>query len=160
MGVDLRLEFSFETELSKKADYCYSCGFVFENKKQKECNNCGIKRGKAKSDEITINTRIGNKVMSFDQNSTGGKSILSLAVRVAMIRMLGLKMLLSDEVCASLDDKNLGLLMNMINTFSEFGIDQIFMISHRATVLDSNVNVIEVNKEIGQNFSTVGVSGG
>lgn len=159
MGVDLRLEFSFENELTRKSDYCYSCGFVYKDKKQKDCV-CGEKRGRAKSDEISINTRVGNKLISFEQNSTGGKSIISLAVRVAMIRMLGLKMLISDEVCASLDDRNVDLLINMLNVFFDFGIDQIMMISHRSNILDSNTNVINVVRDLSENYSTLSISNG
>jgi len=143
MGTDHRLEFSFETELKRKASVCYECGYIFEGS-EKECPECQEPRGKERSDELSIHVLDTGKVQSFEQNSGGGKDLLALAVRIALARFLGSKVLFFDETCGTLDED------------TELGFKQVFMISHRPEVAEALPKNIFVTRHSVEGWSEFG----
>lgn len=146
MGVEYRLEFSFERELKSKATACYVCGYSFDNK-DTSCKVCGKERGNARSEELVVGVRDAGNIQDFDQDSGGGKTLLALAVRVALAKYLGMKVLFLDEVCGSLDVENLKSMIEMVGNLTQEGFDQVFIISHRHEVADAIPNTIVVQRD-------------
>lgn len=135
MGSDIRLKFSFEVELKRKALECPQCGQPFGE--SDECPRCGEARGMARAEEVSIRVVEGGGVQDFEQDSGGGKDLLALAVRIGLCQLLGVRVLFLDEICGSLDDENLRALIRLVTRLPEMGFDQVFVISHRPEVADA-----------------------
>jgi len=141
IGTDHRLSFGFETELRTMADVCHGCGRPFD-KGEKHCGGCGEKRGRKKSNQMTVRVVEGARELSFDQDSGGGKALLAIAMRIAVAKMLGAPLLAIDEACASLDQENLRTYLTMLRGLNSIGFRQVFDVSHRqevAEALDRNI---------------------
>ena len=154
MGQDHRLQFVFERELkSKKEAECAGCGRPWESGERK-CPECSRERGMAVEDVFLPMVREGSATQSFDQDSAGGKSMLALAVRVALARFLGVAVLFLDEADGRLDEYNLEKFVGMLPRLLEQGFKQVFVISHRAYVRDRLEKCVEAVRHDG--WSSVG----
>lgn len=154
IGTEQTLSFSFETELKKKASMCYRCGYVYEDNKEKKCGVCDEKRGKEKSDQLSINVIDAGNVQSYEADSGGGKAILAFAVRIALARFLGIKILFLDEICGSLDDENLRMMIDVVKKLTKrLGFRQVFVISHRPEVAEALPRNILITRYPGEGWS-------
>jgi DNA repair exonuclease SbcCD ATPase subunit len=129
-----RVRFNFRKPQKKKEDFCSDCGGDFEDGK---CITCDKERGVAYSDDFSLRILDGSREQSFGKDSSGGQDLVALALRVALSKFLGVRLLFLDEVCGSLDEKNLQMLIKLIQWLPDFGFDQVFIISHRPQISDS-----------------------
>ncbi|MNC39062.1 hypothetical protein D3C75_876990 [compost metagenome] len=104
---------------------------------------------------------VGGKLTDFSMDSGAGKVMVSIAVRIASIRMLvrrcgiGCSMLFFDEVFAMLDAVNRrGIMEFILDTLREFGFEQIFCISHQKDVSDMLRDNVLITK--GDKYSKIG----
>jgi len=154
MQVEPRVRFSFLSELGEKAKACSSCGAVFESGARR-CSLCGATRGNEVVDKLSVKVVTGGRVQPFKLDSGGGKDLIALAVRIAISKFLGVRVLFLDEVCGSLDDENLRLAVQLISRLTtEEGFDQVFVISHRSEIADALPANIVVEKDSSGEFST------
>ena len=156
MGADHRLLVSFEKEVkSRKEEICSECGTYFLDK-QKECS-CGHKRGKAIVNELSFKINDKGVIRDFEEDSSGGRALLALSFRIALAKYLGLVVLFLDECDYALDAYFLESFVGMINSLTEIGFKQVFVISHKQKVADSFDRNILVTR--GSEFSTVTLEG-
>jgi ABC-type dipeptide/oligopeptide/nickel transport system ATPase subunit len=142
-----RVSFSFQRELKKLEDECQGCGRAFDGS-EKACKHCGEERRNKKSEDISLEVIDANgRTQDFSQDSSGGKALAALALRVALAQHFGFSVLFLDEVCASLDDENLDLMVRLLNRLRSMGFDQVFVISHRQRVRDLLDRLIVVERD-------------
>jgi len=138
IGSDTMLRFDFERELDKPATSCRYCGFIFpKSAKMKQCQDCGEDRGKEMRDEFQVNVVEGETIQPLEADSGGGKTLLGLALRIALSKFVGSSILFLDEICASLDPSNLSKLMKTLVVLPDMGFRQVFVISHRQEIAES-----------------------
>ena len=155
MGAEHRLEFVFEVEKkNKKEDECGICGRVYQ-KGERKCPECGVKRGNAKSDTFEPMVREGEWLRPLELDSQGGRTLLALAMRIALTQFLGIRFLWLDEICGSLDDANVDALIRLLYTLPEMGFDQVFVISHRSKITEALQRNIRVTRFAEEGRSSV-----
>lgn len=88
------------------------------------------------------------------QDSGGGRTLIAVAMRIAVARYFGCPILFFDEVCGQLDDENTDGLSMLLANIHEFGIKQMFLISHQENVRDTFGRFLTVTKT--KNGSTIG----
>jgi DNA repair exonuclease SbcCD ATPase subunit len=146
LKTDIQIEFRNYKELSDKETVCPACGFAYPKGYRKtECENCGKARGFRRKDELSLKMFVNGNESDFESDSGGGKVLVSISLRVALIRMLrrrtgiGCSMLFLDEIFAMLDKVNRKNIMKLIlETLSkDFEFEQIFCISHQADVSEA-----------------------
>ena len=133
LNLSQRIEIAFGVETKKKASSCIHCGSVFGSG-DSVCDKCNKKRGNEISDKLSVVVLDAGNVQTFEQDSGGGKTLLALAVRVALSRFFGVKFLVLDEVCGFLDEENLDRLVFMLYTLLKIGFEQIIIVSHRKEI--------------------------
>jgi hypothetical protein len=142
-----RVAFSFQRELKKLEDSCHECGVVFK-KSEKTCSQCGEERWNKKSEDISLEITDSNgRTQDFNQDSSGGRALVALALRVALAQHFGFNLLFLDEVCGSLDDENLDMLIRLLKRLTSMGFDQVFVISHRERIKDLLDDLIVVERD-------------
>jgi DNA repair exonuclease SbcCD ATPase subunit len=147
VGLPVRVEFKFGRELGKLTDVCPDCGAAYpKTAKVKFCEACGAKRGNAVNDDLVVNVLENGQVQEFEQDSGGGKALVALAVRIALCRFLGARVLFLDEVCGMLDVKNVAALVQVLGRLPDVGFEQVFVISHRQEVADALSKEIRVTR--------------
>lgn len=147
-----RVAFSFQRELKVLEDSCGECGGTFD-KSDKTCQHCGETRRNKRSEDISLEIMDSNgRVQDFAQDSSGGRALAALALRVALAQRFGFNVLFLDEVCGSLDDENLDMLIRLLKRLTTMGFDQVFVISHRQRVREllEHLLVVERDSERGQ----------
>ena len=157
LGSKMKVEFTTQKEVSSKETHCSICGTPFATDK---CGNCGYGYRKNKiKDEIDLKISNGFGDYSFSQNSGGGKVLISLAVRLALAKVLSDKSkrcetLVLDEVFSSLDSCNRDSVSRMIfNTLNNLlGFRKVFVITH-CELNDYNYKKIQILRK--QGFSTI-----
>lgn len=139
LGTDLSVEFSNSKELSSWESHCLACGSEFKKgQKSHSCLECGVDREKKRKNEFQVKIKEGSKETLFHLDSGGGKVLISIAIRIALTRILfrrlGIKfnILILDEVFAQLDAVNRDYVVKLITGYliNEMGFEQIFIISH------------------------------
>jgi len=149
-----RMEFSFQKELKKLEDECSVCGRPFRN--GKKCDTCDSERRNKKSEELSVVITDSNgRRQAFDQDSSGGQALVSLAVRISLAQYFGFNVLFLDEVCGSLDEENLEMLIKLLDKLPGLGFDQVFLISHRQRVMEMLENLIVVERHAEEGWSKV-----
>jgi len=147
VGLPVRVEFKFGRELNRLADVCPDCGAAFpKSAKAKFCEACGSKRGKAINDDLVVNVLENGEEQELEQDSGGGQDLIALAVRIALCRFLGARVLFLDEVCGMLDTKNVSALVQVLGKLTEVGFEQVFVISHRQEVAEALSKEIQVTR--------------
>lgn len=156
LGCDHRLEFSYERELKHLAKACFECGESFpETATVKYCKQCGAKRQRDRTDDLTPMIREGDRVQTYDQDSGAGRSLVALAVRVAMSQFLGAKILFLDEVCSDLDEYHLPIMIRLLHKLPSMGFKQVFVISHQRALAEALPRGIWVTRFQGESRSEV-----
>ncbi len=152
---DIMLRFDFERELDKPATACRYCGYVFpKSAKVKRCE-CGELRGKEMRDEFQVNVVEGESIQPLDADSGGGKTLLGLALRIALSKFVGSSILFLDEICASLDVPNLMKLMKMLVALNKDGFRQVFVITHRREIAETLASNLVVTRNQNKQFSEI-----
>jgi hypothetical protein len=147
LGADFRTEVEFERETRNYVDVCPHCGGGYGKAGAGDCPGCGERRPKATRYEPSFSVKDAAGSHPFDQDSGGGKSLVAIAVRVALARMLGYRVLFLDEVCGKLDDRNLQAFVEMVARLPEVGFSQVFVVSHRPQVATSISRRIVVERD-------------
>lgn len=140
----LRFEFGWERELKDLTPSCTGCGYAYKGAKQKECPSCGTPRGRKRSDELDILVDDGTAELEDVREKSGGARVLvACAIRLAAAAMLrdsrGSQMAfaLVDEPFGALDAANRDLLAkNFASMIGSVGLEQAFVVSHDASLLD------------------------
>lgn len=104
---------------------------------------------------VVVIDQSGRRPLAAD--SGGGKAVLALAVRVALSRMLGAKVLFLDEVCGMLDPMALEDLASMLRALPGLGFEQVFVISHRPEIAETMEHKIVVTRNRASGCSRFGV---
>jgi exonuclease SbcC len=99
----------------------------------------------------------GDKRRSFSLESGGAKVIQSFAARLACALFLSamkgtpMKMVMLDEIAQMLDESNRRRVMDLIvgGLSSEFGLEQILVVSHHQDVVGAIDNLLHVRRERG-----------
>lgn len=139
LRTDLQVEFSNSKELAQWESHCLICGYEFpKGMKGIKCPQCESSKEKKRKNELQVKIIDGGKESLFHMDSGGGKVLLSIAIRIALTRILfrrlGIKfnILILDEIFAQLDTVNRDHVIYLITNYlvNEMGFEQIFIISH------------------------------
>lgn len=131
------IEFATTKEVTSKDTHCSICGGHF-GKNDKVCPSCGFGvRGNKLKDEINFNIYDKGEKLKFGSDSGGGKILISLALRLALSKLLSnrsttCEFLVLDEIFGSLDAVNRDIVSQLVfNTLKNLmGFRQIFVITH------------------------------
>lgn len=152
----IKLEFLTTKEVSTKQTNCDVCGSLFG--KESRCSTCGygVKKNKIK-DEIDLKITNGSNDVSFYLSSGGGQVLISLALRLALAKLLSAKakkceLLILDEIFGSLDDVNKAEVSKVVfnNLKSLLGFRQIFVITHCSLndlYNQKTIKILRINNE-------------
>ena len=151
-----RIKFSAFKELAGYEKVCPRCGG--ETWRSGVCSSCGTDRPRKRKDEPTVTVLDGEAERAFDLESGGARVLQSFAVRMAaslfVSSMTGvpLQMIMLDEVFAHLDANNRRRLMALVldKLQAEFGLRQIFTVSHHDDVINAVDDILLVWKVRGQ----------
>lgn len=155
MQTNMQVEFQTERELNKWEENCVVCGYKFpKGFRRKNCPECDSERQRKVKNELTIKVFIDGKERDFAGESGGGKILISIAIRFALIRMLrrrsniGLSFIFLDEIFGMLDEVNRNYVINLILQFivKNLEIKQIFVISHIPEIQEMIPNKLEILK--------------
>jgi DNA repair exonuclease SbcCD ATPase subunit len=131
-----KIEFSTTREVSSKESHCKYCGTPYKTNDIK-CSNCnyGVKSNKLK-DELNLKVYEGSRELAFNQDSGGGNALVTLALRIALSKLLSnekpMEFLVIDEALSSFDPvRREEVTKLLLNTLSNIGgYKNIFIISH------------------------------
>lgn len=152
---DISIEFSPDRELKTWEENCLVCSTPFPKGYRKiECPECGAERQKKRKDELSITIKTQGKEIDFNLESGGGKVLISLAIRLAFVRMLqrrlgvNLKLIVLDELFGMLDEVNRQNVFKLLTDtlINDFGFSQIFCISHEEEIRDAVPHTIKITK--------------
>lgn len=152
---DITIEFSPDKVMKTWEENCLVCNTPFPKGYRKiECPECGNERQKKRKDDLSITIKTREKEMDFNLESGGGKVLISLAIRIAFVRMLqrrlgvNLKLIVFDEIFGMLDETNRNLVFKLLTTTlkDDFGFKQILCISHEEEIRDVIPDVIKITK--------------
>ena len=152
LGSNLRVEISTEKELKKLEANCSACGKVFDTKSAKTCVRCGSKRQNEKSNKLTFTFfDENNNKFSFEGESSGGKMLISLAQRAALLAIIDpentLDFISFDEPFDSLDGPNKQFLIDyFLKDGDSFDVSRRFVISHVNSIAKQFEDVILVQR--------------
>lgn len=140
MGLGLSIAISPFKLLESYDEECPACGTYLGRSKKSKCPSCEIDRPKKRKDELTLtitDEAQGGRTEGWEMDSGAGKTIITLAVRLAVSRMIqrmrsrSCGILVLDEVFAMLDPVNRDGLLNLLTAIkSQLGFEQIFVVSH------------------------------
>lgn len=155
IGSDISIEFTPDKELNQWESNCLVCNEIFPKGYRKtECPECGSERQKRRKDELNIIIKTGDNEMDFSLESGGGKVLISLAIRLAFVRLLqrrngvNLKIVVFDEIFGMLDEVNRNYVLKLMSKtlLEEFDFSQVFAISHEEEIRDIIPEVIKITK--------------
>ena len=159
LGIGLQVEFSPDREIGSWEDLCVACGWQFpKGTRTKECGDCGADRMKKRKDELQLRVLEDGHNEGFHMESGGGKTMVSLSVRLALTRLKQrqtnsrFNVLFLDEPDAALDKSNKKAFIQLITRtlIKEFGFEQVFWISHDPEIQESIPNVLSISKVNGE----------
>jgi DNA repair exonuclease SbcCD ATPase subunit len=154
-GTDMEVLFSADRELNDWEKACISCDHVFpKGYKKSDCSECGTPRAKKRKDELQLRVTKGGEEYGFYMESGGGKTILSLAIRVALVRLKlrktgsQFKVLFMDEVDAPFDEHNRDSFISLVNNvlIKKLGFEQVFWVSHSKIISDAIPHTLMITK--------------
>jgi len=155
LGTALQLEFKPDREIGKWEDLCVQCGWKFpKGTRIRDCESCGAERQRKRKDELQLRVLEDGEDEGFHMESGGGKTLVSLAVRLALTRLKQrqsgsrFNVLLLDEPDAALDPENKKAFIRLLTKtlVKEFGFEQVFWISHDREIQESIPHVLNVTK--------------
>lgn len=146
----LQIEIHTDRELGSWEPICIYCGKEFPKGYAKnKCDNCRNYRAKRKKDEFDIKIINNGKVRSFNQESGGVKILVSLAIRLSIVKLRqritgkSIDLLFLDEVYGMLDSVNRERVYRFLLDYArnELGFKQIFQVSHMNDGFDEGARI-------------------
>lgn len=153
MGTSLEVSFNADRELGTWEEECVGCGFRFpKGYRKSECSQCGETRQKKRKDELHLSVMENGNETNFEMESGGGKTFVSLAVRIALTRLKQrqtgshFSVLFLDEIDSALDDDAREKIMKLVTTvlMQDFNFQQIFWVSHNKKIQESVPHTLKV----------------
>ena len=147
-----KLEFSTFKELTSKETHCSVCGNPFGS--DALCQKCRYgKRSNKVKEEIDLKVFTSTlQELEFELDSGGGQVLISLALRLALSKLLSKNfnsngLLILDEVFASLDEPNRNLVSRLLfNRMKDImNVNQVFVITH-CSLNESSYNRISIKR--------------
>ncbi len=155
LGTDIRVEISPYRQLSTWEPLCGACGYEFTSS-IKKCPVCQELRTRKREETLEIQLRGSAFNVDFQEDSGGGKLLVSLAIRLALFSVLrerghmqGVDFWVMDEVFSPLDmSAKASMLQFMDDLRDMYGFRQLFIISHTdlSDVIPPSI-IIERNDE-------------
>ncbi len=148
----LAFTFAWDRETATLAPSCPECGYLFKGTKDKSCPACEAHRGWKRADELEILVDDGAGPPEEVKTKSGGAKVLvASAIRLAagvMLRDLrgsSCAWAQVDEPFGPLDQENRAhLARTFAGMLSAVGLEQAFVVSHDAALLDALPHRIEV----------------
>jgi DNA repair exonuclease SbcCD ATPase subunit len=153
-GTGLSISFDTEREMKDLEPICSDCGYTYRGQKDKSCPACETERQKKMSDDLEIPVDDGSgEIEDAKAKSGGAKALIASAIRMSASLMLrelrgsACSFALVDEPFGSLDLRNRRILAQVFTGFlGSVGLEQAFVISHDAALLDSLPGRIEITR--------------
>lgn len=154
-GTGLSFSLAWERETRDPAATCDDCGFAFKGKRDKACPSCSAPRGMKRSDELEVLVDDGSgEVEDVRAKSGGARVLVASAIRLAggmMLRELRgspVSFAVVDEPFGPLDAENReALARSFAGMLGSVGLEQAFVVSHDAALLDAMPARIVVVRE-------------
>jgi DNA repair exonuclease SbcCD ATPase subunit len=164
-GTGLSFSFGWERETKEPAPMCYECGHMFKTKTGKECPKCAIPRGRKRSDELEILVDDGSgDVEDVRAKSGGARVLVGSAIRLAGgamlrdVRSSTVAWAIVDEPFGPLDAENReALARTFAGMLSSVGLEQAFVVSHDAALLEALPARIVVHRDGNSSRATLEV---
>lgn len=164
-GTGLSFTIGWERETKDPAPTCFDCGHVFKGKGMKPCPSCSTPRAMKRSDELEILVDDGSGEIEDARAKSGGARVLiASAIRLAggaMLRELkGSRVAWSivDEPFGPLDAENRDGLARMFGgMLGSVGLEQAFVVSHDAALLETLPARIVVRRDGDASYASVEV---
>ena len=153
LGTNMTVLFRPDRETQQYESMCVQCGWKFPSGvRVKTCKDCGAERLKKRKDELQLRVIDGVNDSGFYMESGGGKTLVSLAVRIALTRLKqrqtgsDFNVVFLDEPDAALDKENKHAFVQLITKtlIKEFGFQQVFWVSHDREIQGSIPDVLKV----------------
>jgi DNA repair exonuclease SbcCD ATPase subunit len=155
METGLSVEFKPYRESRAWEKACLACGAEFSGR-QRVCKGCGESRERKRIEQLVLNIHDSREgeVSDFALDSGGGQVLISFAVRLALLlfkirqgRCQTMPIVL-DEIVGMLDPVNRAAIVDVVLNIliEEYGVKQIYWVSHVADTLENLENVIAVTR--------------
>jgi DNA repair exonuclease SbcCD ATPase subunit len=150
---DIRVTIRPEKELQAWEPNCPTCGFMFpKGYRKSECEQCDTPRMKKRKDELTFVVEDKGVERSFKMCSGGLKTVISLAVRVALSLLVkrqnktNFSTIFLDEIDSALDATHKEQIKDLVVRVlvNQLGFAQVLWISHDKTISQSVPHTILV----------------
>lgn len=157
MDTNLSVRFSPYRELKQWEPACTACGWQYESgSRKKSCEECGAPRERRRTDQLVLQVidEFEGQVSEFGLDSGGGKTLISFAVRLALMFLKvrestgDIPPVVLDEVLADLDPINRAAVLDLVQNVlvKRYGVQQVFLISHNPEVQESVEDVLLVTR--------------
>lgn len=160
--VGLSFRFTWDRELRDLTPTCFECGYRFKGQKDKTCPSCEAARPLKRSDELGILVSDGGPEEDVKTKSGGAKVLVGSAIRLAAgamlreIRETRAAWATIDEPFGPLDAENRhALASSFAGMLGSVGLEQAFVVSHDAALLDALPGRIEITREGSRSTLTV-----
>lgn len=160
--VGLSFRFAWDRELRDLTPTCFECGYRFKGQKDKACPSCDAERPLKRSDELGILVSDGGPEEDVKTKSGGAKVLVGSAIRLAagaMLRELRetrAAWATIDEPFGPLDAENRNALAaSFAGMLGSVGLEQAFVVSHDAALLDALPGRIEIMRDGSRSTLTV-----
>jgi len=150
------------TELNVLDTSCHTCGFTFITTKKNKCPVCNSVRQKKRRETLAIQFRGSSFNTDFNEDSGGGRLLVSLAIRLALFStfkqrgmMDGVDFWVLDEVFSPLDVVHKNAMLQFLEELgNEYGLKQIFVISH-TDISDIIPPTVIIERDAAAEYSTI-----
>lgn len=140
LNVGIQVVFKPHRELKSFEELCLVCGFTFGRSNKKQCPKCKGKRHRRQKPNLVLEIidNIEKQKSEFDLDSGGGQTMISFAVRLALL-LLKIREgrndpppLILDEIVGNLDAYHRSAILDLVLNVlpKEYGFEQIWWISH------------------------------
>lgn len=154
-GSGLSFVFSWDRETKELAPSCHACGYAYRGQKDKACPACEEPRDMKRADELQILVSDGSGVAEDVRAKSGGAKVLvASAIRLTAGMMLrasrGARCAWAtvDEPFGPLDAENRETLARTFaGLLGSVGLEQAFVVSHDAALLDALPSRLEITRE-------------
>ncbi len=156
MNTDLSVRFQPYRETRQWEKTCLACGAGFEKTRQNKCQSCGEDRQRKRVDQLILQIidEYEGEISEFGLDSGGGKTLISFAVRLALMFLKvrqssgDIPPCILDEVLAELDQVNRAAVLDLVGNVlvKRYGVEQIFIISHNAEIQESIEDTLVVTR--------------
>lgn len=154
-GSGLSFAFAWDRETRDLAPACHACGYAFRGQKEKSCPACNEARELKRADELEILVTDGSGITEDVRAKSGGAKVLvASAIRLTAGMMLraarGARWSVGvvDEPFGPLDSENRETLARLFSgMLGTVGLEQAFVVSHDAALLDSLPSRLEITRE-------------